>query len=159
MKRIHSAMISAAVLAVAVLPSWSSAAERQDTPTPATAPEASVEAAPAAAIVTNDLTGSWKGSWYSCKSGHKGPMRAEFCRLSNGDYRVDFKGRFFKVFPFRYSVVLQVVEESDVVKLRGSSYLGRMFGTFCYSATADACSFKANYTSKKDHGIFSLTRQ
>lgn len=120
--------------------------------------ELSAEPVLAETPAINDLSGTWQGSWTSCKSGHTGPMRAEFCRLDSGDYRVNFRGRFFKVFPFRYSVVLQVVEEGDVVRLSGSSYLGRMFGTFCYSATADACQFRANYTSKKDHGIFSLRR-
>jgi len=123
------------------------------------ASETNVQAIPAELFVTNDLSGSWRGSWTSCTSGHKGPMRAEFCRLNNGDYRVNFRGRFFKLFPFRYSVVLKVVEEGDVVRLNGSSYLGRMFGTFCYSATADACQFRADYTSKKDNGVFSLTRE
>ena len=105
-----------------------------------------------------DLSGSWKGSWISWTTGHKGPLKAEVCRLSNGDYRFKFRGRFFKVVPFRYSVVLGVVEEGDVIRLKGSSYLGRMFGTFCYSATADACQFRADYTSKKDSGVFSLKK-
>ena len=109
-------------------------------------------------VLPADLSGSWEGSWKSCTTGHKGPLKAEFCRLGNGDYRVNFRGRFFKLFPFRYSVVLQVVEESDVVQLSGSSYLGRMFGTFCYSATADACQFRADYTSRKDSGIFLMKR-
>jgi hypothetical protein len=51
-----------------------------------------------------------------------------------------------------------VVEEGDTVRLKGSSYLGRMFGTFCYSASADACQFRADYTSKKDRGVFSLKK-
>jgi hypothetical protein len=105
-----------------------------------------------------DLSGRWVGTWTSCSTGHKGPLKAEVCRLSNGDYRFKFRGRFFKVFPFRYSVVLNVVEEGDTVRLKGSSYLGRMFGTFCYSASADACQFRADYTSKKDRGVFSLKK-
>ena len=131
----------------------------QETGKPAiVASDAVVEPLSVEHIVFNDLSGTWQGTWTSCKSGHKGPMKAKFCRLKNGDYRVNFRGRFFKIFPFRYSVVLKVVEEGDVVKLSGSSYLGRMFGTFCYSATADACQFRADYTSKKDHGVFSLKR-
>lgn len=123
------------------------------------ADEQVVIAAPSVVISpVSDLSGTWSGSWRSCKSGHQGPMQADFCRLSNGDYKVDFRGRFFKLFPFRYSVTLQVIEETDVVRLQGSSYLGRVFGTFCYSATADDCQFRANYTSRKDNGIFELRR-
>jgi hypothetical protein len=86
-------------------------------------------------------------------------MRAEFTRCGDSQYRVDFAGRFLKILPFRYSVTLDVVEEhGDCVTLAGSSYLGRMFGTFTYQASADACRFTANYCSKKDSGQFQLSR-
>ena len=107
-----------------------------------------------------DLSGCWSGSWQSCSSGHQGVLRAEFTRCDELHYRVDFSGRFFRILPFRYSVTLRVVEETeDSVKLAGSSSLGKLFGTFCYTATADDCHFRADYTSKKDRGIFTMTRQ
>ncbi len=105
-----------------------------------------------------DLSGCWAGTWESCKSGHHGPMKATFCKLDESSYRVDFRGRFWKVFPFRYSVVLNVVEDGDVVRLQGSSYLGRLVGTFYYDATATSCEFNATYTSCKDWGRFVMTR-
>lgn len=107
-----------------------------------------------------DLSGCWTGSWQSCTTGHKGPLRAEFTRCGADAYRVTFSGRFFKVIPFTYTVRLDVVsEDADGVVLAGSSYLGRMFGSFSYRATADECRFTANYSSKKDSGVFRLTRQ
>lgn len=107
-----------------------------------------------------DLSGCWTGSWQSCTTGHKGPLRAEFTRCGADAYRVTFSGRFFKVIPFTYTVRLDVVsEDADSVVLAGSSYLGRMFGSFSYRATADECRFTANYSSKKDSGVFRLTRQ
>ena len=107
-----------------------------------------------------DLSGCWSGSWRSCSSGHEGVLRAEFIRCDDTHYRVHFSGRFFKILPFRYSVTLRVVEETeDGVTLAGSSYLGKLFGTFCYTATADDCHFRADYTSKKDRGVFTMTRQ
>jgi hypothetical protein len=107
----------------------------------------------------SDLSGSWSGRWLSCKSGHNGPLNGTFCRLSATSYEVNFRGRFFKVFPFRYSVVLNVVEEyGDYTRLRGSSYLGRMFGTFYYDATVQGNCFTATYTSCKDNGRFTMTR-
>lgn len=107
-----------------------------------------------------DLSGCWAGSWQSCTTGHRGPLKAEFTRCGADAYRVTFSGRFFKIIPFAYTVTLDVVsEDADGVVLAGRSYLGRMFGTFSYRATADACRFTANYASKKDNGIFRLTRQ
>ena len=115
-----------------------------------------VAATPAAAA---DLSGSWSGSWQSCTTGHKGPLFATFCKCGEDAYRVEFSGRFFKIFPFRYSVVLRVVEDTGhEVTLAGSSFLGRLFGTFTYRATADACHFTAGYRSKKDSGSFRLQK-
>jgi len=113
-------------------------------------------APPAAAV---DLTGSWTGSWESTSTGHAGPLRATFRPCGEDRWAVDFSGRFFKLFPFRYSVNLRVVEDAgDRVTLAGTSWLGRLFGTFCYRADATACRFEARYASKKDSGVFRLER-
>lgn len=105
-----------------------------------------------------DLTGEWSGTWQSCQTGHKGVLKGTFCRIDDQHYRVDFRGRFFKVMPFRYSVTLTIVEEGDTVRLAGESYLGRLVGTFTYDANATDTDFTANYSSCKDNGIFQLTR-
>lgn len=106
-----------------------------------------------------DLSGYWQGGWNSCSSGHKGVLRATFCRVSPAAYQVNFTGRFFKLFPFRYSVVLNVVsDDGQTVQLQGSSYLGRMFGTFHYNATVTNDCFNASYTSCKDDGWFRLSK-
>lgn len=106
-----------------------------------------------------DLSGQWSGDWKSCTSGHKGPLSAEFCKVNDCSYEVRFRGRFFKVFPFRYKVTLQVVEETpEKVVLSGSQDLGRIFGTFTYSATVTDNCFYATYNSCKDDGIFRMER-
>ncbi len=106
-----------------------------------------------------DLSGSWSGSWQSCTTGHSGPLSARFTPCGDAAYRVEFSGRFFRIVPFRYTVVLDVVEDSgDAVTLAGSSVLGRVFGTFTYRATADGCRFEASYSSRKDSGAFRMTR-
>jgi hypothetical protein len=118
-----------------------------------------VSAAPAG-LQAADLSGCWAGTWQSCTTGHSGPLRAEFTRCDDDSYRVKFTGRFFKIVPFKYTVTLDVIsEDAEGVVLAGSSYLGRMFGTFTYRATADDCRFTANYSSKKDSGTFRLTRR
>jgi hypothetical protein len=105
-----------------------------------------------------DLSGAWSGQWDSVTTGHTGPLRATFCRISDSQYQVEFRGRFFKVLPFHYSVVLNAVEEGDTVRLSGDSYLGRMFGWFHYEAIASGDCFTASYSSCKDSGEFRLTR-
>lgn len=105
-----------------------------------------------------DLAGCWSGTWQSCTSGHQGPLNAEFVRLDESRYEVFFRGRFFKILPFKYSVVMTATEQNDVVYLSGNQYLGRMFGTFTFSASATDCQFNASYTSCKDNGCFKMTR-
>jgi hypothetical protein len=106
-----------------------------------------------------DLSGGWSGCWQSTSTGHSGVLRAELTRCNDTQYRADFSGRFFKILPFRYAVTLDVIEDDgETVTLAGSSFLGRLFGTFCYKATADGCRFTAHYSSKKDWGRFDLTR-
>lgn len=113
---------------------------------------------PATAEAT-DLSGHWEGRWASLGTGHQGPLKGDFVRLSATQYQVNFRGRFFKIFPFKYSVVLNVVSEgANFAQLRGSSYLGRMFGTFHYNATVQGNCFSATYTSCKDNGTFKMTK-
>lgn len=111
------------------------------------------------AAMATDLSGCWRGSWTSCSTGHHGPLEASFARCDETHYAVEFRGRFFRFIPFRYSVTLEVVEDrGDEVVLAGSSFLGRLFGTFTYRAEADGCAFHATYHSKKDSGTFDLRR-
>ena len=107
-----------------------------------------------------DLSGNWKGTWESCVTGHKGPLRANFCRVDACHYKVTFTGRFLKVMPFRYSMTMRIVAESaDGVTLQGSKDLGRLAGgVYSFNATANQCHFVANYCSSKDRGTFRLSR-
>ena len=105
-----------------------------------------------------DLSGSWSGRWDSQTTGHTGPLNAEFTRINDSQYQVDFRGRFLALIPFRYSVVLNVVEEGDTVSLSGDNYLGRRYGWFHYDAMVSGDCFTANYSSCRDSGQFRLTR-
>lgn len=110
------------------------------------------------AAKATDLSGCWSGTWQSCTTPHRGPLNAEFVRINANQYEVFFNGRFFKLLPFKYSVVMTATEQDGVVYLSGSKYLGRMFGTFSFSATATDCQFNATYSSCKDNGLFTMTR-
>ncbi|HTN77368.1 MAG TPA: hypothetical protein VL096_19050 [Pirellulaceae bacterium] len=106
-----------------------------------------------------DLSGCWEGCWASNCTRHHGPLKATFVKCGDDQYDVHFRGRFFGVLPFKYSVTLDVVEDrGDSVTLSGSHYLGRMFGTFTYTAEATACQFHSRYDSCKDNGVFKLSK-
>ena len=105
-----------------------------------------------------DLSGHWSGTWASGNTRHHGPLQAEFVRLSDSEYEVFFKGKFFAILPFHYSVVMTASEQDGVVTMSGSKFLGRMFGTFQFSAAVTYTHFNANYSSCKDHGCFEMTR-
>ncbi len=86
-------------------------------------------------------------------------MNATFCRINDTQYQVHFRGRFFKLIPFRYTAVLTVTSvEPGRVTLGGSHRLGPVLGTFSYNAWATDGQFVAGYASEKDHGQFVMSR-
>lgn len=106
-----------------------------------------------------DASGCWSGQWYSCKNGHHGPMTASLCRIDDKHYSATFRGRFWKIFPFRYRAVLTVTEDTpEYTKLSGSMYLGRLFGTFSYHSTVTKTCFDSNFRSCRDWGKFEMSR-
>ena len=105
-----------------------------------------------------DLSGHGSGTWASGNTRHHGPLQAEFVRLNDSEYEVFFKGKFFAILPFRYNVVMTASEQDGVVTMSGSKYLGKMFGTFQFSAAVTDTNFNANYSSCKDHGCFEMVR-
>lgn len=107
----------------------------------------------------DENSGTWCGQWVSCKSGHNGPLEATICQVNDHCYRADFRGRFAKILPFRYSVTLNVVERGPgYVRLSGSSYLGRIMGDFCYEAVIENGCLRASYRAKRDWGTWTLKR-
>lgn len=112
----------------------------------------------AAPVSAADLTGHWTGHWEDTKSGHTGPLRATFTACDADHYRVTFVGRFWKVIPFRYSVVLNVTgHDGAKVLLTGAQNLP-LFGTFHYTAEATADDFTAHFCSRRYQGEFVLQR-
>lgn len=106
-----------------------------------------------------DLSGKWPtGRSRSESSGHNGPLQASFCKIDETHYRVQFRGRFARIVPFRYTVTLEVIgNQGDKVLLSGSARLP-LFGMFSYSAEATAHEFISTYSSCDDQGVFELKR-
>lgn len=106
-----------------------------------------------------ELSGHWSsGHWVDNKSGHTGPLKADFHCCGPDAYRVTFTGRFWKVFPFRYTVTLTVTGRSgDRVFLTGEQHIP-IFGTFHYQAEGTACEFTCHFCSRRYDGDFVLRR-
>ena len=114
---------------------------------------------PVAAVSPSDLSGHWSGTWLSDSNGHDGPLEGDFVKIDDDHYCVHFRGQFWGLIPFSYRVVLTVTgREGDKVTMAGSSNLGFLLGTFWYQATVTDTEFCASYCSKRDHGVFSMTR-
>jgi hypothetical protein len=106
-----------------------------------------------------DLSGKWSGSWRSEISDHTGPLKAKFEVLDDSKVQARFSGRFFKFIPFRFNVLLEIVETKDgVVTLKGKEDLGRTLGTYTYNATYSKGKFVAKYSTDKDKGVFEVSR-
>lgn len=120
---------------------------------------ASAEAPDTVLVELPDLRGEWSGEWCSRSTGHRGPMKATFCRINCNQYEVTFKGRFCTLIPFRYTAILTASPGAEgQVVLTGSKNLGLLFGTFRFQGSANDCRINANYCSKDDRGHFRLAR-
>jgi len=110
-----------------------------------------------ASAEAQQLGGPWQGRWQSRSTGHRGPLAATFQATGPNTYQANFRGRFAGIIPFRYSVPLTVVQSGPVEVLSGQSRLP-LFGTFRYTAVSDGRTFTANYSSRRDQGVFLLAR-
>lgn len=130
----------ALIIAVAILP-WAAARERMSDP--------------------QDLSGAWRGTWHCDKTGHQGPLRAQLRRCDATHYEATFTGRFFKIFPFRYTVTLEAIPSADgcTVFLSGCEDLGKLRPRiYTYQGEGDSCELQVGYCSARHTGTFNLHR-
>ena len=107
-----------------------------------------------------DIVGKWNGKWVSEARGQSGPLVATFSKNEKGTIQAIFEGRFFKIFPFRFVVPLTIKEQkSDTLVLIGSMDAGDLFGKFDYIIEANSETVEVKYSSERDHGVFSVTRE
>ncbi|MCG8651488.1 MAG: hypothetical protein MI861_16725 [Pirellulales bacterium] len=101
--------------------------------------------------------GSWRGSWTSQSTGHRGPLRARIRPAGPDAYRAVFVGRFAGVVPFVYPAKL------DRVPGTGNGYQTRqrlpLLGEYQMTATVTSGRFDAVYHSRRDQGRFNLRRR
>ena len=105
------------------------------------------------------LSGCWEGSWRSCTTGHHGKLRATITHVGDNRYCCRFRGTFFGIVPFKYSITLTAEPGDDVLTFFGKSNLGKLAGgVYTYTGHADHCSFHSQYKSCKDRGVFEMRR-
>ena len=106
------------------------------------------------------LSGCWRGCWVSFCSGHTGKLRGSICQCDATHFRATFTGTFWKIIPFKYTVVLTGEPAGDHMHISGQSNLGRLAGgTYYYTGWVTDCHFHLEYRTKKDRGKFEMDRE
>lgn len=101
-------------------------------------------------------SGRWTGSWSSASTGHRGPLRARIRQVDQDTYRAWFAGRFAKVIPFVYPAKLDRVP--GTCNTYQSATRLPLMGEYRMTATVSGNRFNAVFQSKKDRGVFQLSR-
>jgi hypothetical protein len=105
------------------------------------------------------LSGRWKGSWKSDKSGHSGGLRCVATRTGPDTYRAKFNATYALLLRFGYAMDMTADVRDDVTYVAGEQDLGKSYGgVYEYEGTADGKTFRINYRTKKDYGHFTLKR-
>ena len=105
------------------------------------------------------LSGRWKGSWKSDKSGHGGGLRCLVARTGADAYRARFDATYMLLLRFGYQMDMTADVRRDVTYVQGDADLGKSYGgVYEYEGQADGKQFRLNYRTQSDYGHFSLKR-
>ena len=105
------------------------------------------------------LSGRWKGSWRSDKSGHSGGLRCVAARTGADAYRCKFNATYALLLRFDYTMGMTADVREDVTYVAGEQDLGKSFGgVYEYEGESDGKTFRLNYKTKNDYGHFTLKR-
>jgi len=105
------------------------------------------------------LAGRWEGSWISQVNGHHGKLRCIVAKGSEGEFQARFHARYGHVFTFGYTVKLHSVETNSMATFEGDADLGSVAGgLYHYAGSADGKHFESTYSSRYDHGKFTMQR-
>lgn len=122
--------------------------------------------AAASAETTNPTTllGAWEGTWRSEASGHTGTLRAIVTAPSPEANPTHYTFHYEPVWKQMLRVSLKAEHEAKRKDARGpwilsgEKDLGVLGGVYRFTGTATTISFKANYASAVDHGVFEMKR-
>jgi hypothetical protein len=117
------------------------------------------KSAAAASAPQDHLSGRWKGTWKSDKTGHSGGLRCVATRTGDDSYRAHFNASYFLLFRFGYTMNMTADLREDMTYVAGEEDLGKKVGgVYEYEGQADGKTFRLNYRTKKDYGHFTLAR-
>src|SRR5215204_1166487 len=77
---------------------------------------------------SDHLTGRWKGSWKSDKSGHAGGLRCIATRTGDETYRCRFDATYMLLLRFGYTMNMTADAREDVTYVAGEADLGKTAG-------------------------------
>jgi hypothetical protein len=105
------------------------------------------------------LSGRWKGSWKSDKSGHAGGLRCVAHKIGDDTYRCKFNATYALVLRFDYMMDMTADVREDVTYAAGEQDIGKSYGgVYEYEGQSDGKTFRLNYRTKNDYGHFTLKR-
>lgn len=105
-----------------------------------------------------DFTGPWEGTWLSTVNGHTDKLYCVVTKQSPTQYEAFFKGKYLKIFSYSHRVPLEVTSTNEVYTFNGSADLGIFGGVYEYNGRATPEEFRSSFTSKKNKGLFEMTR-
>ena len=107
----------------------------------------------------NSIEGPWAGEWRSDRNGHHGDLQCVVSKTSETTYRAYYRAKYWKILRFSYVATLHGAETNGLVKLKGDADLGKLAGgVYRYEATVTPTDFRSTYSSKYDHGKFTMSR-
>lgn len=109
---------------------------------------------------TPDIAGAWEGRWQSDNGHGSGRLRCLLTPLADGAYQARFRATYWGILKASYTVILRGAgQEGQTILLSGEEDLGFLAGgTYQYRGRVTPADFSCAYSSKYDHGTFTLTR-
>jgi len=105
------------------------------------------------------VTGPWEGTWLSDVNGHTGKLRCLVTQKNQDEYEFHFKATYWKLFRYSYMVTMPVQSNPTSSTFTGDENLGYLAGgIYHYIGTISGTNLNATYSSKYDHGTFTLSR-
>ena len=105
------------------------------------------------------LSGRWKGTWRSDKSGHSGGLRCVATRTGTDTYRAKFNATYGLLLRFDYKMDFAADVREDQTYVAGEQDLGKTYGgVYTYEGASNGKTFRLNYRTKSDYGHFTLKR-
>ena len=115
--------------------------------------------ADAGAAADDHLSGRWKGSWKSDKSGHSGGLRCVVTPTGGDAYRARFDATYALLLRFGYTMDMTADVRDDLTYVAGEQDLGKRYGgVYEFEGQSNGNTFRPTSRTKHDYGHFTLKR-